>query len=131
MISPLDVLRCGISTRPMSARGQSRPSRSQPHDRACRFVPKADIASRQRALPLGAQQQTFLIELGSARTRDDQFGPILAIGALAQAQGATPALLRRSVNWAAGENTRARMRTVATSAVMPEAARIMATMTNW
>src|SRR5437773_1946560 len=42
--------------------------------------------------------------------------------------GAAPG---RSANCAAGENTRDRMRTVATRPPIPEAARIMATMTNW
>ena len=37
----------------------------------------------------------------------------------------------RSVSCAAGENARERMRTVATRPVMPEAARIIATTTNW
>lgn len=37
----------------------------------------------------------------------------------------------RIVSWAAAENARERMRTVATRPVMPEAARIIATMMNW
>jgi hypothetical protein len=43
----------------------------------------------------------------------------------------TGASVGRSANWAADENTRERIRTVATRAVIPEAARIMATMMNW
>jgi hypothetical protein len=40
-------------------------------------------------------------------------------------------MLGRKVNCAAGVNKRFRINSVATNPVMPEAARIIATMTNW
>src|SRR5262249_23593134 len=82
-----------------------------------------------RRLGYGTPDRIFSIELCLTGNR-----PVHASfrarlpSARSQTQGV---MLRRSVNWAAGENTRVRMRTVATTAVMPDAARIIATMTNW